>query len=35
LAADHTKARRYLVDYGFLHRTPDGSRYWTWDTASP
>lgn len=35
LAADHTKARRYLVDYGFLRRTPDGSRYWTWDTASP
>jgi len=35
LAADHTKARRYLVDYGFLRRTPDGRRYWTWDTASP
>jgi AcrR family transcriptional regulator len=32
LASDHTKARRYLVDYGFLRRTPDGSRYWTWDT---
>lgn len=31
LAADHAKARRYLVDYGFLNRTPDGSRYWTWD----
>lgn len=31
LATDHAKARRYLVDYGFLNRTPDGSRYWTWD----
>lgn len=33
LVADHAKARRYLVDYGFLRRTPDGSRYWTWDGA--
>lgn len=33
LVADHTKARRYLVDYGFLRRTADGSRYWTWDGA--
>jgi AcrR family transcriptional regulator len=31
LVADHSKARRYLVDYGFLRRTADGSRYWTWD----
>lgn len=31
IVADHTKARRYLVDYGFLKRTPDGRRYWTWD----
>lgn len=35
LAADHAKARRYLVDYGFLKRTADGSRYWTWDTSEP
>lgn len=31
LVADHSKARRYLVDYGYLRRTPDGSRYWTWE----
>jgi hypothetical protein len=23
--------RRYLVDYGFLGRTQDGSRYWVWE----
>ena len=23
--------RRYLVDYGFLGRTKDGSRYWVWE----
>lgn len=31
IAADHTKVRRYLVDYGYLRRTADGRRYWTWD----
>lgn len=35
VVADHTKARRYLVDYGYLRRTPDGSRYWTWDGDKP
>ena len=25
---DHTKARRYLVDYGYLDRKSDGSAYW-------
>ena len=35
VAADHTKARRYLVDYRYLHRKPDGSAYWTWDAALP
>ena len=31
VADDHTKVRRYLVDYKFLDRKPDGSRYWTWE----
>lgn len=35
VAADHTKVRRYLVDYKYLHRKPDGSAYWTWDAALP
>lgn len=35
VVADHTKARRYLVDYRYLHRKPDGSAYWTWDAALP
>lgn len=25
---DHVTLRRYLVDYGFLDRTPDGREYW-------
>jgi len=25
---DYVMVRRYLVDYGLLNRTPDGSRYW-------
>jgi len=25
---DYVLIRRYLVDYGFLNRTPDGSSYW-------
>jgi hypothetical protein len=25
---DHVTVRRYLVDYRFLARTADGSRYW-------
>lgn len=25
---DYALIRRYLVDYGFLNRKPDGSRYW-------
>lgn len=25
---DYVTLRRYLVDYGFLERRPDGSRYW-------
>ncbi len=32
---DHTKARRYLIDYQYLHRKPDGSQYWTWDHQTP
>ena len=35
VVADHTKARRYLVDYRFLHRKSDGSAYWTWDSSGP
>lgn len=35
VVADHAKARRYLVDYRYLHRKPDGSAYWTWDAALP
>ena len=27
----YTTLRRYLVDYGFLGRTQDGSRYWVWE----
>lgn len=34
-AEDHARIRRYLVDYGYLHRTPDGSRYWSWDGKAP
>ena len=26
--ADYVTLRRYMVDYGFLHRTPDGAEYW-------
>ncbi|MFZ7103250.1 MAG: DUF2087 domain-containing protein [Peptococcaceae bacterium] len=25
---DYVTLRRYLIDYGFMDRTPDGSRYW-------
>lgn len=25
---DHVTLRRYLIDYGFLDRQPDGSQYW-------
>ena len=25
---DYVMVRRYLVDFGLLKRTPDGSRYW-------
>ncbi|MCL2742212.1 MAG: DUF2087 domain-containing protein [Oscillospiraceae bacterium] len=25
---DHTTIRRYLIEYGFMDRTPDGSAYW-------
>ncbi|MEW6524137.1 MAG: DUF2087 domain-containing protein [Bacillota bacterium] len=25
---DYAALRRYLIDYGFLERTPDGSAYW-------
>lgn len=25
---DHTTLRRYLIDYGILHREKDGTRYW-------
>lgn len=32
---DHSKARRYLIDYQYLHRKPDGSQYWTWDHDAP
>lgn len=35
VVADHTKARRYLIDYKYLHRKPDGSEYWTWDATLP
>lgn len=35
VVADHTKARRYLIDYKYLHRKPDGSAYWTWDATLP
>jgi len=35
VVADHAKARRYLVDYRFLHRRPDGGAYWTWDATPP
>jgi len=35
VADDHTKARRYLVDYQYLHRKNDGSAYWTWDSPPP
>lgn len=35
VADDHAKARRYLVDYRYLHRKPDGSQYWTWDHDAP
>jgi len=27
--ADYALLRRYLIDYGFLSRTPDGGRYWS------
>jgi len=26
---DYAKVRRYLVDYGYLGRRPDGSAYWS------
>lgn len=26
--ADHVDIRRYLIEYGFLERKPDGSEYW-------
>lgn len=26
--ADYASLRRYLVDYGFIERVPDGSQYW-------
>lgn len=29
---DYFILRRLLVDYGFLDRVPDGSRYWVVDT---
>jgi AcrR family transcriptional regulator len=32
---DHPKARRYLIDYRYLHRKADGSAYWTWDSRHP
>lgn len=35
LVDDHSKARRYLIDYKYLHRRPDGSAYWTWDSRTP
>jgi AcrR family transcriptional regulator len=35
VADDHTKVRRYLVDYRFLDRTPDGGKYWTWEGGKP
>ncbi len=35
VADDHTKVRRYLVDYRFLDRKPDGSSYWRWDGPKP
>ena len=35
VVADHSKARRYLIDYQYLHRKPDGSAYWTWDSLTP
>jgi hypothetical protein len=35
VADDHTKARRYLIDYQYLHRKNDGSAYWTWDSPPP
>ncbi|HNY29619.1 MAG TPA: DUF2087 domain-containing protein [Fibrobacteria bacterium] len=35
VADDHAKARRYLIDYQYLHRKPDGSQYWTWDHDAP
>lgn len=35
IASDHAKARRYLIDYQYLHRKPDGSQYWTWDRSAP
>jgi len=25
---DHVTIRRYLIEYGFLARKPDGSEYW-------
>lgn len=25
---DYVKVRRYLIEYGFLERTPDGGQYW-------
>ncbi|MGV2470510.1 DUF2087 domain-containing protein, partial [Bacillus subtilis] len=25
---DHVLLRRYLIEYGFLDRKPDGSQYW-------
>jgi hypothetical protein len=28
---DHVLMRRYLIDYGFLDREPDGSQYWVKD----
>jgi hypothetical protein len=35
VADDHTKVRRYLIDYRFLDRKPDGSAYWTWEGGKP
>jgi hypothetical protein len=28
---DHVFARRLLIEWGFLDRTPDGSKYWNLD----
>jgi len=33
--ADHVTIRRYLIEYGYLDRTPSGSAYWVKNGSAP